>query len=372
MSENENNDVSLTVLPPGDRTLKVSGGQILLPAQNMVEPGSPAFYEIVKRAFSGDCLGQEVVESLQNQERRHSRAAKICLGVVSILVMALLYICWPTVVRGVDSTDVVVIGTQTRLSVSPLHAKILKQVQAEYEQGRYVSCLEIMSPLLDGILQGREEFQANARLVYLFLDCSLKSHEPQFVKQSLNVAKQARKLDPDGLEWALFLVNLEWRPFLDSYQDYNKMLAGSSEVSCLMKLNKLNKMALEIERLNRNKPKDRQIDEATFKSLRLTRCQILTGLWLLNGLPLNLPNDYGEAGVAYREEAYRLAKVYKDDLAFLNLRLFLAEKVMAGLLPVEHYRFGDEDFWLRSKLDATVKELQDRIAVVQEGRAHER
>jgi hypothetical protein len=372
MSENENSSGSLVVLPPGDRTLKVSGGKILLPGQTMVEPGSPAFYELVKRAFPGDCLGQEVVESLQGQERRHSRAAKICLGVVSILVLALLYCCWPTVVKGVDSTDIVVIGTQTRLSVSPLHAKILKQVLAEYEQGRYAYCLEIMSPLMDGILQGRDEFQANARLVYLFLDCFLKNPSEQFSNQALSVAQKAWKLDPDGLEWALFLLNLEWRPFLDSYLDYHKMVSRTSEVRCLQKLTRLDKLATEIERANRNKPKDRQIDEATFKSLRLTRCQILTGLWLLHGQAENLPDNYGDPGVEYREKAYSLAKIYKDDLAFLNLRLFLAEKVMAGLLPVEHYRFGGEDFWLRSNLDATVKELQDRIAVVQEGRAHER
>jgi len=222
--------------------------------------------------------------------------------------------------------------------------------------------------LMDDILQNSDTLHDNGRLVFMFLDCCLRNYAKPYVSQALEVANAARKLEPDSLEWPLFVLNFEWHPYLDSYQNYSKLTSHYAAPWCLNKFQKLHREAVDIEQRNRNKPKDRRLDPATFKSLRLTRCQILTSLWLLHGQPLNYPDDYGDAGVEYRETAYKLAKVYADDMAFLNLRLFLAEKVLAGLMPYlpHQYRFDGKDHWDRGYLQGVIDDINSRKDEVQE------
>ena len=175
-------------------------------------------------------------------------------------------------------------------------------------------------------------------------------------------------MDPDALEWTLFAIHLEWQTYLDSYQNYETLVKHHNGHWYIRKFGQLDKRIREAERRNRNLPEDRRLEPATIKSLRLTQCQILTALWLLHGQPLNLPDDFGDAGVEYREKAYNKAKQYPDDVAFLNLRLFLAEKVLAGLMPFmpHKYRFDGNDYYDSGHLKRIISDLKSKIENLQE------
>ena len=364
--EKDDNSSQLTIIPDKGRGLQVSGGQILLPVQERVEPGCPKFYELVRRTL-GKKLGQEVVASLQSQEQQHTRATKICLGLIIILVVGIIFYCWPKLVV-IDTTGIVSIDTQTPKSVESMYGDVSKQVEAEFKLGNYQRCQELVAPSLDEILETRDKFKANGRLVHCFLDCQMKKRSQEFFNKAQKVAKKAQELDPDALEWTLFALHLEWQPFIDSCLNYDKLIAHHNGQWYILKFQRLNKSIKEVERRNRNLPEDRRLTSETLKSLRLTQCQILTALWLLRGQPLNLPDDYGDAGVEHREEAYSKAKQYPDDIAFLNLRLFLAETVYAGLIPFmpHKYRFDGNDYYDRGHLNGIISDLQSRIETLQE------
>ena len=97
-------------------------------------------------------------------------------------------------------------------------------------------------------------------------------------------------------------------------------------------------------------------------TLEKLRCEILIARWLVEGYP-RYPDDFGDAGVAFREEAYKIAKRHDNDIAFLEMRLEIATRILNGdhWYSFNNYYFDGKKYWSAIPLENAIKEINNEI-----------
>lgn len=92
-------------------------------------------------------------------------------------------------------------------------------------------------------------------------------------------------------------------------------------------------------------------------------CQILVARWIVEGYS-SYSDDFEDAGVSYREEAYKLAKQYDNNVEFLKLRRAIAAKVLSNdaAWTFNFYYFDGRKHVEKKYLEKIIEEIDNRIA----------
>ncbi len=358
--------------------LIVRDGQVLLPETRCVAPADKEFEEhVLAKAIPHDEL-PELLEALHGRHPAYTPAMKLLFLVGFVAIGLLVYFFRPRFPQLVDSSDVLVIDTQTSSKVSSKYSALLKQATAAYDTGRFAEVKEMLAPKMDAILMDKESFRENARLASLFFSAHQKSGFPKDVPELGKWLGMAGKYDPDNLEWSIYRICLDWQPFQKIHKaEYRVEAVLNNEMrSCLVRIACLkNKTKIEkIRNLNANKPPENRLTDTTLTTLDLIECQVLITRWRMEG-GKTLPDDVGEPGVESREQAYSLAAKHENDIAFLDLQLLIAQRVLDGLVPIpffpEKYYFNGENHWESKDLQEIIADIKLKKQKLSPTRKHQ-
>ena len=344
------------------KELIVRDGQVILPETQCVKPADKEFEELVlAKAIPRDDL-PELLDALHGRRPAYTPVMKLLFFVGFIVIGALAFLFRPHFPE-LTASDVLVIETQTPSKVSSEFADLLKQANEAFGKGQYSDVKAMIAPKMEALMKDKEIFRANARLVSLFFSAYQKTGFPKNETGFDKWIDEVCKHDPDNLEWQIYRICKNWQPFQDIYKSEfrmevvlnNEVRARQVNMACLRARTKIDKIRL----LDMHKPADRRLSEATVTTLDLMECQVLITKWRLDG-GKNLPDDVDDPGVEFREKAFALAARHGNDIAFLDLQLLIAQRVLDGLIPglPESYYFNGEKHWLRSDLQDLIYDIK--------------
>ncbi|MBO4513941.1 MAG: hypothetical protein J5746_14385, partial [Victivallales bacterium] len=354
------------------RELVVRDGQVILPETQSIAPTDKEFEGVLVRAIPNDEL-PELLDALHGKRPAYSPVLKLLFLVGFAVIGALAFFFRPRTPELIDSSTTLVIDTQTPSKVSSDYSALLKQANAAYESGRYAETIKIISPKMEEILKDQEVFRANARLVSIFFSAHEKNGFPRNAPGFDEWIDKACKYDPDNLEWQIYNVCLLWQPFQNIHKSeyrLNAILNNERHSFNLAKACLTGQRQIDrIRRLNANKPAESRLTENTVTTLDMIECQVLIAKWRIDGGKM-LPDDKDDPGVEFREKAYSLASRHENDIPFLDIQLYIAEKVLDGLVSVLHgqYYFNGETHWKLEPLETTIREIKVKKAKLSQPR----
>ena len=357
----ENTPVRVSSAP--SKELVVRDGQVILPETRCVAPADKDFEELVlTHAIPRDEL-PELLDALHGKRSAYSPVMKLLFLVGFAVIGVLVYFFRPRPPELINSSSVLVIDTQTPSKVSSEFSTLLKQANEAFDKGRYAEVKEMIAPKMEELLKDKESFRANARLASLFFAAHEKTGFPKNAPGFDKWIDEACQFDPDNLEWQIYKICLNWQPFQNIHKsEYrleailnNERQAFNLGKACLMTQRQIDR----IRQLNANKPAESRLTENTVTTLDMVECQLLIAKWRLDGGRM-LPDDKGDPGVEFREKAYLLASKHENDIAFLDVKLYIAEKVRESLTSGIHgyYYFNGETNWKLDPLDNAIKDIK--------------
>ena len=354
------------------RGLIVRDGQVILPETHSVIPTDKVFEGVLAKAIPRDEL-PEVLEALHGRRPAYTPVMKLLFLVGFVVIGALAYFFRPRFQQLTDSSTVLVIDTQTSSKVSTEYSALLKQANAAYDRGRYAETIKILSPIMEEIMKEQESFRANARLASIYFSAHERNGFPKNAPGFDEWLDKACKYDPDNLEWQIYNVCLLWHPFQNIHKsEYrlnailnNERQAFNLVKACLMAQRQIDK----VRRLNDNKPAESRLTGNTITTLDKIECQVLIAKWRIEG-GKTLPDDKGDPGVEFREKAFSLAAKHQNEIVFLDLQQYIAEKVLDGLVSGIHgyYYFNGETYWKLEHLEKVIENIKMKKAKLSQPR----
>ena len=357
------------------RELIVRDGQVILPETKCVAPADKEFEAVVlSHAIPRDEL-PELLDALHGRRPAYSPALKLLFLIGFAVLGTVVYLFRPHPPKLIDSSSTLVIDTQTPSKVSKEFSALLKQAETTYENGRFAETIKIISPKMEEIMKDQESFQANARLVSIFFAAHEKNGFPKNAPGFDQWLDKACKYDPDNLEWQIYSVCLLWQPYQNIHKSeyrLNAILNNERHSFNLAKICLTTQRQIDsIRRLNANKPAESRLTDNTVTTLDMIECQVLIAKWRIDG-GKTLPDDKDDPGVEFREKAYSLAAKHENDISFLDIQLYIAEKVLDGMVSVLHgqYYFNGESYWRHDPLEAVIREIKMKKTKLSQTRKH--
>ena len=354
-----------------DHALTLVNGRLRLPGKHEISLDSKRFRGIVKRTLPHEA--PELLRVLQVRQEKSSRLERIAFVLGIALIGYCVWFFWPTFPPLDDTTYSYDIATLTSGNVDKKYNALLARANQLMREKRYKECGDSLQNDVNEVINTKKEFLPNRRLVAMYLSCRQK-HDVQdpdgtVFPQLIELCRKAQKYDSLP-EWQLYELYFTWAPYTyrNAYLRYEGLMKQFQPSEGNMKAKAKHKALLaELERLEkmseaiRARMVNRQ--ENDFLTLDKLICQILVARWIVEGYS-SYPDDFEDAGVSYREEAYKLAKQYNNNLEFLKLRRAIAGKVLNNdaAWTFNFYYFDGHKHYKKEYLQKTIEEIDNRIA----------
>ena len=318
--------------------LAVSGREVYLPCSGKVSPGDARFEEIVREILPPECADSLSEEAL-GRSRRYSAAA-VLLILFFIGVSAVVF--WWLLPRPValKRTDVRIPPPERRTYSGRFSAEF-KNAQEQIEKRQYIAAKQTLKPLVKELSE-QVPPEAGADLIFYSYFALLLDHL-DWDADDYKLLGKLREAYPDEFRWQLFhILN---SPALERRDGHfqtpgHKLTCHSSQIFSRMKI---------IDDLRRRHHQDRELVEL----LDLCKCHLLLYRWRLKNHPK--PDDrYGQED---REEAWRIARRYRGNEDFINVRRYLIKQMLRDGTS-GYYIFGGKKYFRETHLEKALAALE--------------
>lgn len=323
--------------PPqkGKRELAVCGSEIYLPDSRRFSPGDEDFANIVKEVLP-DYAPSLSEEALRRPRGYSAGAIILILLFFGILVTGLFYLR-PQVRLETTSMDVPP-PEITRYSgeFSREYKKAMDLVKSE----KFGEARKQLEPIVDQLLERKKTEAENEPIFYSYF-CLFKFL--QWDDEAGNLLNRLIRLNTD-YRWKLFGNQyLLWRMG-------GERLGKLSDHASVDSLYEVMGTIDDLRRLLAEKPElTRQLD--------LYKCYFGLKVWRRLNYPV--PND--ERGLKDREEVWKIASRYPNDIQFSIVRLYLVDQLIRDD-PKGYYIFDEKRYFLNSRLIPVRDQINREIA----------
>ena len=345
-------------------SLVVVNNRVVLPKTRAVALESRKFHALLRRTVPN--VAPELIEALKARQDRPSRIQRLGLFVGLVAVFASVLCLWPRSMPLQDTSLTYEIASLTSDTVDNEYKRLQKECKILMNQGEYTECVRRLKEPVAKIMEDPALFRDNARLLSMYLECNKKTGGPSrseaLRREMLRLCRQAEEYG-DSPEWKVYGLYFQWarlKPSCDAFRRGN--MADLKKKDDRQRLER-NLAALDGEANRTYAILMQRPDVKEFLvTLEKLRCEILIARWLVEGYP-RYPDDFGDAGVAFREEAYKIAKRHDNDVAFLEMRLEIATRILNGdhWYSFNNYYFDGKKYWSAIPLENAIKEINNEI-----------
>ena len=348
-------------------SLVIVNNRVMLPKTRAVALESKRFHALLRRTVPS--VAPELIEALKAKQERPSRLSRLGFSIGLAVVFLLVFLFWPRNTPLLDTTLTYRVATLTDHKVDNGYRALLKECDALMEKGEYKACAALLKEPAEAILKDAALFRANARLLSMYLDCMQKNSYVEAGDRVIEGALLCQKAQvySDSPEWRVYELLFSWarvKSICDRLRggDLSLLKTKAEQAKLGSILAKLDKKAYGTNGTLAQHP----AAEVFQKTLDKLRCEILIARWLVEGYP-GYPDDFGDPGVSFREDAYAIAKKHDDDIAFLNMRREIANRILNGDRTIfNYYYFDGHKYYDATHLTDVIRDINDHIKSCQD------
>lgn len=330
--------------PEGARELVVSGNEIYLPDSKRFKPGDPDFAAVVADVLPeyAPSLSDEVLD----RPRRYPVWAVVLILLFFGSLITGLFLMRP--VRLVETTSMEVPKPEiTRYSGE--FSKEYRKAMDLVESQKYGDARECLEKIVETLFarweanpaKAREEESKNELIFYSYF-CLFKNL-PWDDKAGEHLDRLIR-IDSD-YRWKIFEIQyLLWRMGGEKPGRLSRRATVASLYKIMGKIDDLRRLLAE------NRELTRQLD--------LYKCYFGLKVWRL--LNRDKPDD--ERGFGDREEVWKIAARYPNDIKFAFVRLYLVSQLLKETKGF--YTFNDKKYYLNKHLEIELEKINREIAAL--------
>ena len=345
-----------------DTSLVIVNNRVVLPKTRAVALESKKFHALLRRTVPS--VAPELVEALKAKRERPSRLSRLGLFVGLAALFAVVLLLWPRNTPLLDTTLTYEIATLTSDKVDDNYRNLLRDCVGLMNQDEYTACAAKLKEPVEDIMKNAALFHANGRLLSMYLGCKKKSLDYTKGATCANLLPLCRKAQEysDSPEWKIYELLFLWAPLKPTCDGLRE-----GNLNALKKKQRRTELGTGLAMVDTHGYKvngtlAQRSDAQKFqKTLDKIRCEILIARWLVDGYP-GYPDDKDNKGVSFREEAYGIAKTYKDDIAFLKMRREIANRILNGDHTIfNYYYFDGHKYYGAEHLTDAIKEIDKGI-----------
>ncbi len=318
--------------------LALSGKEVYLPSSGKVSPGDARFEAIVREILPPECAESLSEEALGRSRRYSASAVLLILLFIGVCAVGFWWLIPRPVALG--HTDISIPPPERRTYGGRFSAEFEK-AQEQIEKRQYIAARKTLKAL---VLKLSEQLphEAGAELVFYSYFALLLDHL-SWEADDYKLLGKLREEYPDEFRWQLFHVLNS--PALERRDGHfqtpgHQLDCHPSQIFARMRI---------VDDLRKRHHQDQKLVEL----LDLCKCHLRLYRWRLKNHPET--NDlYGQED---REDAWRIARRYRGNEDFINVRRYIIEQLLRDGTS-GYYVFAGRKYFRETHLKAALFELE--------------
>ena len=364
----------------GVTLMRGENGRVCLPVKTELANDTAAQEAVVVRVLPQG-VRREVLKQLQAEEERRSPAQWALIIVVLAVSLTIVWRYFP-VQPPMESLDTKMEIETTEIPRNSEYYGLYVLSKERFEAQKYAKCADELAPKIPELLDRRSQLgESHDRLLYYFFESvrvgRVGSGTRRMAEKYIDVFAS---LNHDEVKWDIMRVKLCAKEYLNVELLHSRLSQGRYKHIWQRKLSEnelwINRVRPLVESIERQANATDSTEETleNLYQLKYSLACLLTARWMLEGGKGKsvFPDDYGDPGVASREEAMRICretedryrpvgKVKRELVEYLRLRKFIAETVMAQSKNINRYYWNGETHSTNEALRMEIMQVNTRL-----------
>ena len=364
----------------GVTLMRGENGRVCLPVKTELANDTAAQEAVVVRVLPQG-VRREVLKQLQAEEERRSPAQWALIIVVLAVSLTIVWRYFP-VQPPMESLDTKMEIDTTEIPRNSEYYGLYVLSKERFESQKYAKCADELAPKIPELLDRRSQLgETHDRLLYYFFESvrvgRVGSGTRRMAEKYIDVFAS---LNHDEVKWDIMRVKLCAKEYLNVELLHSRLSQGRYKHIWQRKLSEnelwINRVRPLVESIERQANAADSTEETleNLYQLKYSLACLLTARWMLEGGKGKsvFPDDYGDPGVASREEAMRICretedryrpvgKVKRELVEYLRLRKFIAETVMAQSKNINRYYWNGETHSTNEALRMEIMQVNTRL-----------
>ena len=364
----------------GVTLMRGENGRVCLPVKTELANDTAAQEAVVVRVLPQG-VRREVLKQLQAEEERRSPAQWALIIAVLAVSLTIVWRYFP-VQPPMESLDTKMEIDTTEIPRNSEYYGLYVLSKERFESQKYAKCADELAPKIPELLDRRSQLgETHDRLLYYFFESvrvgRVGSGTRRMAEKYIDVFAS---LNHDEVKWDIMRVKLCAKEYLNVELLHSRLSQGRYKHIWQRKLSEnelwINRVRPLVESIERQANAADSTEETleNLYQLKYSLACLLTARWMLEGGKGKsvFPDDYGDPGVASREEAMRICretedryrpvgKVKRDLVEYLRLRKFIAETVMAQSKNINRYYWNGETHSTNEALRMEITMVNTRL-----------
>ena len=364
----------------GVTLMRGENGRVCLPVKTELANDTAAQEAVVVRVLPQG-VRREVLKQLQAEEERRSPAQWALIIAVLAVSLTIVWRYFP-VQPPMESLDTKMEIDTTEIPRNSEYYGLYVLSKERFESQKYAKCADELAPKIPELLDRRSQLgETHDRLLYYFFESvrvgRVGSGTRRMAEKYIDVFAS---LNHDEVKWDIMRVKLCAKEYLNVELLHSRLSQGRYKHIWQRKLSEnelwINRVRPLVESIERQANATDSTEETleNLYQLKYSLACLLTARWMLEGGKGKsvFPDDYGDPGVASREEAMRICretedryrpvgKVKRELVEYLRLRKFIAETVMAQSKNINRYYWNGETHSTNEALRMEIMQVNTRL-----------
>lgn len=364
----------------GVTLMRGENGRVCLPVKTELANDTAAQEAVVVRVLPQG-VRREVLKQLQAEEERRSPAQWALIIAVLAVSLTIVWRYFP-VQPPMESLDTKMEIETTEIPRNSEYYGLYVLSKERFEAQKYAKCADELAPKIPELLDRRSQLgESHDRLLYYFFESvrvgRVGSGTRRMAEKYIDVFAS---LNHDEVKWDIMRVKLCAKEYLNVELLHSRLSQGRYKHIWQRKLSEnelwINRVRPLVESIERQALAADSTEETleNLYQLKYSLACLLTARWMLEGGKGKsvFPDDYGDPGVASREEAMRICretedryrpvgKVKRELVEYLRLRKFIAETVMAQSKNINRYYWNGETHSTNEALRMEIMQVNTRL-----------
>ena len=364
----------------GVTLMRGENGRVCLPVKTELANDTAAQEAVVVRVLPQG-VRREVLKQLQAEEERRSPAQWALIIAVLAVSLTIVWRYFP-VQPPMESLDTKMEIDTTEIPRNSEYYGLYVLSKERFESQKYAKCADELAPKIPELLDRRSQLgETHDRLLYYFFESvrvgRVGSGTRRMAEKYIDVFAS---LNHDEVKWDIMRVKLCAKEYLNVELLHSRLSQGRYKHIWQRKLSEnelwINRVRPLVESIERQANAADSTEETleNLYQLKYSLACLLTARWMLEGGKGKsvFPDDYGDPGVASREEAMRICretedryrpvgKVKRELVEYLRLRKFIAETVMAQSKNINRYYWNGETHSTNEALRMEIMQVNTRL-----------
>ena len=367
--------------PPFAVTLmRGENGRVCLPVKTELANDTAAQEAVVVRVLPQG-VRREVLKQLQAEEERRSPAQWALVVIVLAVSLTIVWRYFP-VQPPAESLETSMEIDTTDVPKNSEYYGLYVLSKERFESQKYAKCASELAPKIPELLDRRSQLgESHDRLLYYFFESvrvgRVDTTTRRMAEKYIDVFAS---LNHDEVKWDIMRVKLCAKEYLNVELLHSGLSRGHYKHIWQRKLSEneswIHRVRPLVESVERQASATDSTEETleNLYQLKYSLACLLTARWMLEGGKGKsvFPDDYGDPGVASREEAMRICretedryrpvgKVKRELVEYLRLRKFIAETVMAQSKNINRYYWNGATYGVNEPLKREIMTVNARL-----------